>query len=149
MVGLVVVSNIFYVHPYLGKWSNLTSIFFRWVETTNQLEDEFSLVKRPIFRGYIRCREKWQTGSNEVIYFPQCGQKRKQWEFFENMVLMVQRTSQTQLIWRISPLFSSKDWLMHISIHCTPSNKSGGISIFKLSVGVHCKLLMDQTMTSW
>ena len=24
----------FYVHPYLGKWSNLT-IFFRWVETTN------------------------------------------------------------------------------------------------------------------
>ena len=33
----VVVSNIFYVHPYLGKWSNLTSIFFRWVETTNQL----------------------------------------------------------------------------------------------------------------
>ena len=27
----VVVSNIFYFHPYLGKWSNLTSIFFRWV----------------------------------------------------------------------------------------------------------------------
>ena len=25
-----------YVHPNLGKWSNLTSIFFRWVETTNQ-----------------------------------------------------------------------------------------------------------------
>ena len=24
----------FYFHPYLGKWSNLTSIFFRWVETT-------------------------------------------------------------------------------------------------------------------
>ena len=23
----VVVSNIFYVHPYLGKWSNLTNIF--------------------------------------------------------------------------------------------------------------------------
>ncbi len=31
----VVVSNIFYFHPYLGRWSNLTSIFFRWVETTN------------------------------------------------------------------------------------------------------------------
>ena len=31
----VVVSNIFYFHPYLGKWSNLTSIFFKWVETTN------------------------------------------------------------------------------------------------------------------
>ena len=25
----------FYVHPYLGKISNLTIIFFRWVETTN------------------------------------------------------------------------------------------------------------------
>ena len=23
----VVVSNIFYFHPYLGKWSNLTNIF--------------------------------------------------------------------------------------------------------------------------
>ena len=23
----VVVSNIYYVHPYLGKWSNLTNIF--------------------------------------------------------------------------------------------------------------------------
>ena len=29
----VVVSNVFYFHP--GKWSNLTSIFFQWVETTN------------------------------------------------------------------------------------------------------------------
>ena len=28
---LLVVSNIFYFHPYLGKISNLTSIFFRWV----------------------------------------------------------------------------------------------------------------------
>ncbi len=26
-----VVSNISYFHPYLGKWSNLTIIFFRWV----------------------------------------------------------------------------------------------------------------------
>ena len=30
------VSNIFYFHPYLEKIFNLTSIFFRWVETTNQ-----------------------------------------------------------------------------------------------------------------
>ena len=29
------VSHIFYVHPYLGKWSSLTSIFFHWVETTS------------------------------------------------------------------------------------------------------------------
>ena len=28
-------SNVFYFHPYLGKWSNLTSIFFKRVETTN------------------------------------------------------------------------------------------------------------------
>ena len=27
---------IFYFHPYLGKWSKLTSIFFNWVETTNK-----------------------------------------------------------------------------------------------------------------
>jgi len=33
----VVVSNIFYFHPYLGKIPSLTSIFFRWVgSTTNQ-----------------------------------------------------------------------------------------------------------------
>ena len=31
----LVVSNIFYFHPYWGNWSNLTSIFFKWVETTN------------------------------------------------------------------------------------------------------------------
>ena len=37
MVNWVVVSNIFYFHPYLGKIPILTSIFFRWVETTNQL----------------------------------------------------------------------------------------------------------------
>ena len=29
-------SNIVYFHPYLGKIPTLTSIFFRWVETTNQ-----------------------------------------------------------------------------------------------------------------
>ena len=33
----MVVSNIFYFHPYLGKWSNLTSIFFKRVgSTTNK-----------------------------------------------------------------------------------------------------------------
>ncbi len=31
----VVVSNISCVHPYLGKWSNLTSIFFRWGGSTS------------------------------------------------------------------------------------------------------------------
>ena len=28
----LVVSKIFYFHLYLGKWSNLTSIFFKWIE---------------------------------------------------------------------------------------------------------------------
>ena len=33
-----VVWNVFYFHSYLGRWSNLTSIFFRWVgSTTNQM----------------------------------------------------------------------------------------------------------------
>ena len=38
----VVVSNIFYFHLYLGKWSNLTSIFFKgvgWKTTKQQLMD--------------------------------------------------------------------------------------------------------------
>ena len=43
----VVVSNIFYVQPYLGKWSNLTSIFFGWVgSTTNQIN--ISWISREI-----------------------------------------------------------------------------------------------------
>ena len=37
----MVVSNMFNFHLYLGKWSNLTSIFFRSVGSTPQLEDEF------------------------------------------------------------------------------------------------------------
>ena len=40
----MVVSNIFDFHPYLGKWSNLTSIFFRWVgSTTNQTKIAITL----------------------------------------------------------------------------------------------------------
>ena len=30
----LVVSNTFYFHPYLGKISNLTSLFFNWVGST-------------------------------------------------------------------------------------------------------------------
>ncbi len=38
----VVVSNIFYFHPYLGKWSNLTNIFqMGW---NHQLEDGFQQI---------------------------------------------------------------------------------------------------------
>ena len=32
----VVATQIFFIFiPFLGKWSNLTDMFFRWVETTN------------------------------------------------------------------------------------------------------------------
>ena len=39
-LNLVVVSNIFYVHPYLGKWSKLTNIFqMGWNHQLVQLGD--------------------------------------------------------------------------------------------------------------
>ena len=34
LLNYVVVSKVFYFHPYLGKISNLTIIFFRWVGST-------------------------------------------------------------------------------------------------------------------
>ena len=37
----VVVLKIFYFHPYPGKWSNLTSIFFRWVEPPTRCRFSF------------------------------------------------------------------------------------------------------------
>ena len=53
----MVVSDIFYFHPYLGKLSNLTNVF-KWVETTNQikmmdLEEEFPKSTRGIFVVHI------------------------------------------------------------------------------------------------
>ena len=47
------VSKIFYFHPYLGKISNLTCIFFRWVgSTTNQVSLEERIVSlATIFQG--------------------------------------------------------------------------------------------------
>ena len=41
----VVVWNSVYFHPYLGKWSNLTSIFFRWVA---QPPTSYTLMDREI-----------------------------------------------------------------------------------------------------
>ena len=42
------VSNILYFAPYLGKWSNLTTvIFFKWVETTNWLSFGSSVMFWP------------------------------------------------------------------------------------------------------
>ncbi len=49
----VAVSNIFYFHPYLGKWSNLTSIFFNRIETTN----EYTTHRQ--YMGYIFLIPTW------------------------------------------------------------------------------------------
>ncbi len=45
----VVVSDICYFHPYLGKWSNLTvHIFFRWVgSTTRTSQQMLRLLQAP------------------------------------------------------------------------------------------------------
>ena len=43
----MVVSFFFNFHPYLGKWSNLTSIFFKWVEATKQVSQGASILDDP------------------------------------------------------------------------------------------------------
>ena len=56
----MVVLNIFYFHPYLGKWSNLTSIFFKGVETQPPTRWNFktsgvkpaSLLGSEVFLGF-------------------------------------------------------------------------------------------------
>ena len=35
-------ANIFYLHPYLEKWSNLTSIIFKWAGSTTKLDIDLS-----------------------------------------------------------------------------------------------------------
>ena len=61
----MVVSNIFNFHPYLGKWSNLTSIFFRWVGSTPQLEDEFESSPQnvEIFKPNVSQTKKYPLGN--------------------------------------------------------------------------------------
>ena len=50
----MVVSNILYFHPYLGKIPNLTSIFFTWVKTTNQwLFINLLAVLRDNFQNWV------------------------------------------------------------------------------------------------
>ena len=45
------VSNIFYFHPYLGKWSNLTNIFQRgW---NHQLENPWNLLRQICIPGKL------------------------------------------------------------------------------------------------
>ena len=42
-------SNLFYVHPYLGKWAILTSIFFRWVAK----EPPTVILSRPLLKNAV------------------------------------------------------------------------------------------------
>jgi len=42
--GWLVVSNIFYFPEYMGQSSQLTFIFFRGVETTNQMEQHVKMM---------------------------------------------------------------------------------------------------------
>ena len=44
-------SNMFYFHPYFGKWSNLTSIFFRWVGSTTNYRT--AILWRYIFSPHM------------------------------------------------------------------------------------------------
>ena len=70
----VVVSKIFYFHPYLGKWSKFEKYFFRWVgSTTNQKFSWENLWSRPtlvlyLFRMAGRC---WNArlGSAELYTY--------------------------------------------------------------------------------
>ena len=67
----VVVSNICYFHPYLGKSSNLTSIHLRWVETTTSLGFcEWIFFLGNSWRGYrppcteemyVELKDAWST----------------------------------------------------------------------------------------
>ena len=50
----LVVSNMSYDHPYLGKSSTLTSICFRWVgSTTNEKTNFFQLAEMVVWRDNI------------------------------------------------------------------------------------------------
>ena len=58
------------VHPQLGKWSNLTSIFFKWVETTNALKPPAILIDSGIFfeAWNLQNREKHMACRHIYIY---------------------------------------------------------------------------------
>ena len=61
----MVVSNI-YFHPHLGKISNLTSIFFGWVETTNQFRIIFTpkQIEKVLPLSFLRMFVPFLGGTN-------------------------------------------------------------------------------------
>ena len=60
----VVVSNIFYVHPYLGRFP-FWLIFFRWVETTNQVMVNRDMISQ-IFTDMVKPFGKHNYGKNQA-----------------------------------------------------------------------------------
>ena len=72
----LVVSNIFYCYPYLGKWSNLTNIFQRgW---NHQLDSYHPFYPEEIFRLLHQLRrplERWGSSAKKT---PKC-QKPASW----------------------------------------------------------------------
>ena len=70
----VVVSNMFYFHPYLGKISDLTSIFFQmgWLKPPTRLvfvgEDQICLHKMCEAHPPKTATEKaWSAGKMELV----------------------------------------------------------------------------------
>ena len=69
------VSNIFYFHPYLGKIPILTSIFFKWVETTKQ---KISVSNQKSNRGFPHSWEKDPDLSFEKVAALAAATKREE-----------------------------------------------------------------------
>ena len=62
----VVVSNIFYFQPYLGKWSNLTNIFqMGW---NHQLEDDVRVLLRWLWNAGVPMEMlyRWRVSSSQA-----------------------------------------------------------------------------------
>ena len=71
------VSNIFYFHPYLRKWSNLTSIFFRWVG--NHQLDKLNHPQNPVYHIalLVFCRGEFVAAQNHRENFTVSGRAAK------------------------------------------------------------------------
>ena len=51
-------SNMCYFHPYLGTWSNLTIIFFKWVGSTTNLKKVPKFCRDPYLAYALKTRCK-------------------------------------------------------------------------------------------
>ena len=94
-------SNIFHFHPYLGGWSKLTTIFFRWVETTN-CRDIFFFPERLGLIDSIPRLDGWKVGDSP-----------KKTSFFEAEIEKVVGSQFTlRELWSRTLLFSVECFMM-------------------------------------